>query len=115
HRFLRHLSRTRLLLHVIDAVPLSEETDPVRDARAIVQERRKYDPALYRGPPWLVLNKVDLLPPHERDAAVSRIVARRHWRGPVFAVSALTGEGCDELVSAVGEHLAQQAESATAP
>ena len=106
HRFLRHLSRTRLLLHVVDAVPLTSDTDPVRDARAVAAELKKYDPALYRKPRWLVLNKLDLLPDSERNSTVERIVRRLRWRGPVFAVSALSGEGCTELVNAVGEHLA---------
>ena len=108
HRFLRHLSRTRLLLHVIDAVPLAPDTDPVRDARAIVAELKKFDRALYEKPRWLVLNKLDLLPSAERDAAVDRIVKRMRWRGPVFPISALSGEGCDELVNAVAEHLASE-------
>jgi GTP-binding protein len=106
HRFLRHLSRTRLLLHVVDAVPLTPDSDPVRDARAVVAELKKYDPALHRKPRWLVLNKLDLLPDPERSSTVERIVRRLRWRGPVFAVSALSGEGCAELVNAVGAHLA---------
>ena len=114
HRFLRHLSRTSLLLHVLDAVPLDAAADPVRDARAIVGELRKYDPALYRKPRWLVLNKIDLLPPAERQASVARIARRLRWRGPVFAVSALTGEGCTELVNAIGEHLAHSETEAVA-
>ena len=112
HRFLRHLQRTSLLLHVIDTVPLSAEADPVRDAKAIVAELKKYDPQLHRKPRWLVLNKVDLLAPDERAQAVERIVKRLRWRGPVFAVSALSGEGCAELVNAVGEHLARAASEA---
>jgi GTP-binding protein len=108
HRFLRHLSRTRLLLHVVDAVPLTPDDDPVRDTRAVAAELKKYDPALYRKPRWLVLNKLDLLPHSERSGAVERIVKRLRWRGPVFAISALSGEGCAELVDAVGEHLAHE-------
>ena len=74
HRFLRHLQRTRLLLHVVDLAPLDEEANPVHDARAIVQELKKYDPALHAKPRWLVLNKVDLLPDDERDARVKAFV-----------------------------------------
>ena len=110
HRFLRHLQRTRLLLHVIDAVPLDAAVDPVRDVKAIATELKKYDPELYSKPRWLVLNKIDLLPPVERDEAAERIVKRLRWRGPVFAVSALSGEGCEALVNAVGEHLARERE-----
>jgi GTP-binding protein len=108
HRFLRHLQRTRLLLHLIDGVPMSADADPVRDARAIAAELTKYDPDLYRKPRWLVLNKMDLLPAEERAAAMERIVKRLRWRGPVFAVSALTGEGCEALMQAAGNYLAQQ-------
>jgi GTP-binding protein len=106
HRFLRHLQRTRVLLHVIDAVPLSPDADPARDARAIVAELKKYDAELHRKPRWLVLNKIDLLAPDAREPVLSAIVKRLRWRGPVFAVSAVTGEGCTELVNAVGAHLA---------
>jgi GTP-binding protein len=76
HQFLRHLQRTRLLLHVIDVAPLSENADPVRDAKAIVAELRKYDESLYRKPRWLVLNKIDLVPPRNA-AAVRRIMGSR--------------------------------------
>jgi GTP-binding protein len=106
HRFLRHLQRTRVLLHVIDAVPLSPDADPARDARAIVAELKKYDAELHRKPRWLVLNKIDLLAPDAREPVLCAIVKRLRWRGPVFAVSAVTGEGCTELVNAVGAHLA---------
>jgi GTP-binding protein len=108
HRFLRHLQRTRLLLHLVDGAPLDADADPVRDVRAIAGELKKYDPALHRKPRWLVLNKMDLLPPQERAAALERIVKRLRWRGPVFAVSALTGEGCEALMQAVGTHLAAE-------
>jgi GTP-binding protein len=62
HQFLRHLGRTRLLLHLIDVAPLDEQADPVHDARAIAEELRKFDPALYRKQRWLVFNKIDLAP-----------------------------------------------------
>jgi GTP-binding protein len=101
HQFLRHLSRTRLLLHVIDVAPLDPDADPARDARAIAGELKKYDPGLYRKPRWLVLNKMDMLPPEEREAAAAGLVKKLRWRGRHFSVSALTGEGCKELASAV--------------
>ena len=69
HRFLRHLQRTRLLLHLVDLAPFDAAADPVHDARAIVDELRKYDAALYAKPRWLVLNKLDMMPEDERDAA----------------------------------------------
>ena len=105
HQFLRHLSRTRLLLHVIDAAPPSEEQDPVQSAKAIIAELRKYDPALHRKPRWLVLNKIDLVPEAERSKVAKRITAGLRWRGPCFCVSALSGEGCSRLVYAIMEAL----------
>ncbi len=101
HQFLRHLARTRLLLHVIDVAPLQPDADPARDARAIAAELKKYDPALHRKPRWLVFNKMDMLPAEEREAAAAALVKRLRWRGPRFAVSALTGQGCTQLASAV--------------
>jgi GTP-binding protein len=105
HQFLRHLQRTGLLLHLVDLAPLEPGADPVRDASAIVAELKKYDDSLYRKPRWLVLNKIDLLPAEEREAAKARFVRALRWRGPCFAISALTGEGCRELVFAVMKFL----------
>jgi len=98
HQFLRHLARTRLLLHVIDIAPLDESVDPARDARAIVAELRKYDPALYRKPRWVVFNKIDLLPPEERAARIAELRRRLRLRRPSYAISAVSGEGCRELM-----------------
>jgi GTPase len=105
HRFLRHLQRTRLLLHVVDIAPFDGEADPVADARAIVKELKHYDPALYNKPRWLVLNKLDLVPPAERDPRVAAFVKSLRWKGPVFAVTAINGEGCRALVYAIQEWL----------
>jgi len=105
HQFLRHLARTRLLLHVVDLAPFDPEADPVRDARGIVAELRKYDERLYRKPRWLVLNKADLLAPPERDRALGKFVRRLRWKGPRFVVSALNGEGCRDLCYAVMNEL----------
>ena len=105
HRFLRHLARTRLLLHLVDIAPIDPGVDPVREARAIVAELRKYDEALYRKPRWLVLNKADLLAPEARAQAVKELVRRLRWKGPHFLVSAVSGEGCRELCQAVMRHL----------
>jgi len=101
HQFLRHLARTRLLLHIIDAAPFEEGADPARDAKSIATELKKFDPALYRKPRWLVLNKMDMLPAEERKTAAAKLVRRLRWRGPTFCISALTGEGCRELSFAV--------------
>ncbi|HSD59959.1 MAG TPA: GTPase ObgE [Burkholderiales bacterium] len=101
HRFLKHLARTGLLLHIVDIAPFDEAADPVRDAKAILKELRRYDPALYRKPRWLVLNKADLLPPEEREARCRQFISSLGWRGKTFIISALTGEGCRELCQAV--------------
>jgi GTPase len=105
HRFLRHLQRTRLLLHVVDLAPFDPEADPVRDARAIVRELKRYDPALHAKPRWLVLNKLDLVPEGEREARVRAFVKSFRWKGPVFAISAVNGEGCRTLVFKIQDWL----------
>jgi len=115
HRFLRHLQRTRLLLHIVDMAPFDDDVDPVKQARAIVGELKKYDPALHAKPRWLVLNKLDMVPTAERAARVADFVRRLRWKGPVFEVSALTREGLPTLVRSVYAHVAQfQREPASA-
>ncbi|MEK7876936.1 MAG: Obg family GTPase CgtA, partial [Pseudomonadota bacterium] len=94
HQFLRHLQRTRLLLHLVDVAPFDADTDPVAEARAIVNELRKYDEALCRKPRWLALNKADLVPAAERAAVTQKFIADFGWEGKSFIISALTGEGC---------------------
>jgi GTP-binding protein len=106
HQFLRHLQRTRLLLHLVDVSPRWEAGDPVREARAIVEELRKYDQALYDKPRWLVLNKLDMVDAAERAAVVAQFVADYGWDGPVFAISALDGTGCSALTYAIMDYLA---------
>jgi GTP-binding protein len=105
HQFLRHLARTRLLLHLVDVAPLEGGTDPVKDAKAIVAELEKYDVELYRKPRWLVLNKSDLLPEDEREKSLHAFPRKFGWEGKTFIISALTGEGCQALVYAVMDHL----------
>jgi GTP-binding protein len=105
HQFLRHLQRTKLILHVVDAAPFDEGADPVKEAKAIAQELKKYDPGLYRKPRWLVLNKADLLAPGERGRHVKAFVKKLGWKGPAFLVSGLTGEGTRELCFAIMEFL----------
>ncbi len=107
HRFLRHLQRTRLLLHMVDMAPFDDSVDPVKDARAIVAELKKYDAALHAKPRWLVLNKLDMVPAEERAQRVSEFVRRFRWKGPVFEVSALTREGLPALVRMVYGHVAK--------
>jgi GTP-binding protein len=111
HQFLRHLARTRLLLHLVDIAPLDEDTDPVREARAIAGELRKYDEELYSKPRWIVINKIDVVPAEERDRTVKRFLKGLGWKGKSFIISALTGEGCRELSFAVMNHLEQDSGS----
>jgi len=106
HQFLRHLQRTRLLLHIVDLAPLDGETDPVAEARAIVRELARYDEALFEKPRWLVLNKLDLLPEEERTPAMDHFVKAYGWKGPVFGIAAISGEGCRPLVFAIDAWLA---------
>lgn len=105
HHFLRHLQRTRLLWHVVDVAPLDGQVDPVRQARAVLAELRKYDQALYRKPRWLVLNKIDMVPPDGRAALADEFTRRLRWKGPVFMVSALAREGLKPLIEATWQHL----------
>jgi GTP-binding protein len=115
HQFLRHLQRTRLLLHMVDLAPFDDNIDPVAQAKAIVKELRKYDEALYEKPRWLVLNKLDMVPADEREARVKDFVKRLRWKGPVFQVSALTREGLEPMVQAIYEHVAAQARAEQPP
>lgn len=106
HQFLRHLQRTRLLLHVIDMAPFDDSVDPVAQAKAIVVELRKYDPALHAKPRWLVLNKMDMVPADERAARIKDFVRRIRSKQPVFEISALTREGLEPLLKATYRHVA---------
>lgn len=105
HQFLRHLARTRLLLHIVDVAPLDPDADPVRDAAAIVHELRRYDEALFQKPRWLVLNKVDLIAEDERSARVEQLRERFGQPSRVFEIAALTGQGCRALCFAIMNHL----------
>ncbi len=107
HRFLRHLQRTSLLLHLVDISPFDPDADPVRDAHAILNELRKYDESLFDKPRWLVINKVDLVPSEDRS---ERIAALVKGYGPVeraFPISAINGDGCRELTFAIMDYLDQ--------
>ncbi|MES2936419.1 MAG: GTPase ObgE [Pseudomonadota bacterium] len=108
HQFLRHLQRTRLLLHMVDIAPFDDNVDPVAQAKAIAAELKKYDQALYKKPRWLVLNKLDMVPADEREARVKDFVRRMRYKGPVFEISALTREGCEHLVKAIYQHIKAQ-------
>jgi GTP-binding protein len=103
-QFLKHLSRTGLLLHLVDVAPL-DGSDPAADVRAIVRELNKFSAELGARERWLVLNKVDLLPAQERQARCSELVQQLDWRGPVFQISALSGEGTQALVFAIMDYI----------
>lgn len=105
-RFLRHLTRTRLLLHLVDVAPV-DGSDVVVNARAIQAELENFSPTLAARPRWLVLNKADLLAQDERDAIVKNVQAQLAWTGPTFLISAVTGQGTAELCEAIMTHLEQ--------
>lgn len=103
HQFLRHLARTSLLLHLVDIAPFDDAIDPVHEAKAIVEELRKYDESLYNKPRWLVLNKIDML--SNANDVVQAFVKDYGWEGRVFAISAISGLGCKELTYAIMQHI----------
>ena len=118
-RFLKHLQRTRLLLHLVDIAPLDPDADPVRDARAILAELKKFSKDLALKPRWLVLNKRDLLPSAEAQARARAIVRRLRYRGPHFLISGATGEGtkplCEAVMALLEEHDRSAGEHASSP
>ena len=97
-RFLKHLVRTRVLLHLVDLYPV-DESDPAVNARVIADELEAFSPALAQRERWLVLTKTDLLPEDERQARIDAVIEALDWEGPVFAVSALSGEGTQALTA----------------
>lgn len=103
-RFLKHLARTRLLLHLVDMAPL-DESDPADAAEVILNELEKFSPALALRDRWLVLNKADQLLEEDREERVRRVVERLEWTGPVFVISALEREGTEELSQAIMRYL----------
>ena len=105
HQFLRHLQRTNLLLHIVDIAPFDESVNPVKDARTLINELHKYDPALAEKPRWLVFNKLDMITQDARKKIVRDFVRQFRWKGPVFEISAVTQEGLDELVTAIFRHI----------
>jgi GTP-binding protein len=122
HRFLRHLARTRILLHLVDMAPPEPAIDPVTGIKAIEAELSQFGarsergkvlgatkPAisrkLHRRERWLVLNKMDLLPEDERESRVRQLVKKLKWKGPVYRISAINREGCRELVLSLMQRL----------
>ncbi|MEQ6886196.1 GTPase ObgE [Salicola sp. Rm-C-2C1-2] len=106
-RFLRHLVRTRLLLHVVDPMPWDDE-DPVESVHTITRELERFSPALAERERWLVINKADSLPDAEDE--VARLRESLGWEGPIFLISALSGDGIQALAQAIMRWLEQQTE-----
>jgi GTP-binding protein len=104
-QFLRHLERNRLLLHMVDVGAEPEGGDAVAAFRMVAAELGRYSEKLTTLPRWLVINKIDLVPPGEREQTVRAIVNQLDWTGPVYAVSAATGEGTKELCRKIVEFL----------
>lgn len=103
-RFLKHLTRTRLLLHLVDMMPYDDSTAG-ENAEVIEQELAKFSPTLAEGDRWLVLNKVDLLPEDEVDARCQEVVDHLNWQGPVFRISGLASQGTKALCAAIMEYI----------
>ena len=107
HLFLRHLARTRVLLHIVDIYNIDAEVDSVEkaatDIESIVEELKIYDETLYNKPRWLVLNKVDMV--EDIEQFQQALCARLDWQGPVYAISALNGEGTEQLVYALQDYV----------
>ena len=108
-QFLKHVSRTLLLLHIVDVAPY-DGSDPVEAVRVIEKELAKFSEELARRERWLVLNKLDLLPEEEREQICADIIARLGWQGPVYQLSALAKEGTARLTQDIMIHLERQRE-----
>ena len=126
HRFLRHLSRTGLLLHVVDLAPFDEDVNPAAEALALAEELRKYDEALYDKPRWFVLNKLDVVPEEERAERVADFLKAVGWNHPtpddefefdvetprVFEISAVNRQGTADLMYAIHRYIQRKKELA---
>lgn len=106
-RFLKHLQRTRLLLHLVDVAPLEDTGNAVDDTKSIIAELEKFNPDLPKRERWLVFNKLDLLPENERTARCDDLVKALDWAGPVFRIAAINGDGTPELCAAIMDYLEQ--------
>lgn len=109
-RFLKHLTRTRLLMHLVDVAPF-DQTDPAANALGIESELALFSPTLSERPRWLVLNKTDLVSEEELAEVRERVIEAIDWEGPVFEISAVTGKGCDVLCGAIMQYMEARLES----
>jgi len=108
-QFLKHLSRTRILLHIIDIAPF-DQTDPVESIQIILHELEKYNPDMLNEPRWLILNKIDLLPDEEANAVCDDIIQRLNWKGPCYRVSAIDKSGTQKMVFDIMSYLQEERE-----
>jgi GTP-binding protein len=113
-RFLRHLARTRLLLHLVDIAPLAPSEDPAQAVRTVGKELKKFSPVLAARERWLVCNKIDLLSPEQREVACRRLRERLDWRGPLFMISAASRAGTPELMTQIMNYLETHAADSSA-
>ena len=109
-QFLKHVSRTRLLLHLVDIAPPDPEHDPVEDVRVIETELQRYSDELAGYERWLVLNKIDLLPEDEREQRCDEIIQRLDWQGPVYKLSAIKKQGTEALCYRIMEYIEEKRE-----
>lgn len=105
-RFLRHLSRTRVILHLVDAAPF-DNSDIIANIKTIVEELKRYSPELAERERWLVLNKIDMLDPNQEQEIKQRVVDELQWQGPIYLISALKSQGTQELMQAIMVRLEQ--------
>jgi GTP-binding protein len=104
-QFLKHLSRTGLLLHLVDMAPVEGVNDPVEDVQKITVELVKFSDELADRDRWLILNKIDLLPEKERESRCQDVIEKLNWTGPVFSISAINKQGTKELCYKIMEYL----------
>ena len=113
-QFLKHLQRTRLLLHIIDVLPLESDEPAVESARKILKELKKYDESLFQKPRWLVLNKLDLLAEEQQAQVCDEIIDGLQWQGPIYKISAINRQGVDQLCQDIMNFMEAEAEAAKA-
>ncbi len=111
HQFLRHLSRTGLLLHIVDIAPMGDESTPAEDVVKIAKELEKYSDSLANQPRWLVLNKLDLLLPEDQRTTCDEIIKALDWQAPYFEISAIKADGTKKLCNAIMNFLDQERET----
>ena len=107
-QFLKHLQRTRLLLHLVDVQPPDPSQEPVVAVRMLEKELANFDPKLMEKPRWLLLNKMDLIPEDERDVLRQQIIEALQWDAPCYSISAATGFGTEPLVHDILRYLKQE-------